>query len=839
MNGDRHASAGVRAEKTVLPPALQIVVLPDWTLGSVASAVRSASSWLLLLTWGPDRDDLDQFGVLELGALQVMTLAPWLTAAALASPRAEGRSDLFTRLAPSEVAQIHAPDALLLRVDRVRFALGALTGGQGDPGAEVIARLSDAGVVIDWRWAPVRLRPMAHPVLPAWASSRPWIYGLGEPSNHAPVRMLAAPGMGPWSRVGRLGYDGQLVAMDGDSRDDLSISPVALLSTRPGPRSVPVWPRGEDTNDAFPLGFAWEQGLPGDIPLMRFHDPARALDFVGIAGQSFPGCHPSRMLGWAREDAVALAPAAEATPLGRRVLVQDGEGGWATQTPDDVGTTCQPRGMLIADARPGTRPVFVGSQDGRPVLDTAISTTTTDVALVGHVWIEDGSDRTPLTGSDGLTLGYMERLSPGARSSVRDHSAPSPRRSKWQHSLEALSSPTFHPGDSIVRRRVRALAATKTGRATRESIGRIRASSRRVLLVLPWLTPGGADTFLRALINDLSGKGFECDIVLTHSRDESPPDGSDAFRGLVNSITCPADDCPGTPLPVLVRDLVHTRRTGHIAICGGWHLYEALPGLRRALPGVGVLDILFNDVGHIARNRQYAAFIDTTTCAYRGLQDALIDRYGASPDDVPLVYIGVDVDRFRPLNPVDRAAQRRRLGFDPSRPLWAFLGRLSEEKRVLDFLEAVSRLPASVDAQILIQGEGPAADEVHAAAALVPRDVIVRPFADDPLATMQVIDSYVLTSRVEGIPLAVMEAAACGAVLVATAVGGVPEVVQSGRTGYLAQALNVGTIASALVALSETPSWMRADMGRAARDLVVSRMRWSQTVDAYEALFSR
>jgi glycosyltransferase involved in cell wall biosynthesis len=96
----------------------------------------------------------------------------------------------------------------------------------------------------------------------------------------------------------------------------------------------------------------------------------------------------------------------------------------------------------------------------------------------------------------------------------------------------------------------------------------------------------------------------------------------------------------------------------------------------------------------------------------------------------------------------------------------------------------------------------------------------------------------VLTSSSEGMPVALMEAAACGVPVVATAVGGVPELVEHGLTGLLAPAGDVSAVAAALERLLSEPDAAR-EMGRAARRRAEERFSIRREADALLALWDR
>ena len=366
-----------------------------------------------------------------------------------------------------------------------------------------------------------------------------------------------------------------------------------------------------------------------------------------------------------------------------------------------------------------------------------------------------------------------------------------------------------------------------------------RADARSVLIVLPWMTVGGADFFIRDLARDLGALGMESHVVLTYPGAESPPDNRSALRPMVRSLTCAPDDHPGEHLADVVNRIGRKHRVGTMLVCGGWQIYEALPGLRSALPGTRVVDILFNDFGHIENNRRYSPWIDVTVCAFPGLQDLLVRSHGEDPERTRTIFIGIDTSRFSPASGALRAEIRGQMGLDPNRPVWGYAGRISTEKCLPNFIHALEALGDAVPAQVVIQGDGPADADLADAIAATGVEVVRRGFQPDQLPALQAMDAYVLPSRVEGIPLAIMEAAACGAVPVASAVGGVPDLVLPGFSGYLAAPDDPGALAAALLALAGTPDWLASEMAANARAIVRRRMTWTQTVRDYAALISQ
>jgi glycosyltransferase involved in cell wall biosynthesis len=175
----------------------------------------------------------------------------------------------------------------------------------------------------------------------------------------------------------------------------------------------------------------------------------------------------------------------------------------------------------------------------------------------------------------------------------------------------------------------------------------------------------------------------------------------------------------------------------------------------------------------------------------------------------------VDTEQFRP--PAHRAEGPVRL---------LTVGRLVEQKRVDRFLLLLSRLRAAgTGARGVIVGDGPLRAELERQAAdlrLGPHEVEFRGAVREMAPVYGEADLLLLTSDHEGTPNVVLEAMACGLPVVATRVGGVPDIVRHGETGYLVQP---GEEVAALEILQGliADAALRRTLGGQARDYVLER----------------
>lgn len=207
---------------------------------------------------------------------------------------------------------------------------------------------------------------------------------------------------------------------------------------------------------------------------------------------------------------------------------------------------------------------------------------------------------------------------------------------------------------------------------------------------------------------------------------------------------------------------------------------------------------------------------------------ASMDRLAGSGARGRLVPNGVDTETFRP---GDRRAARASLGLAGAGPLVLVVGHLIPRKDPLLAL-AVFRGGAPPDARLCFVGRGPLAGELRravAAAGLEARVAIVGEAPPETLASYyRAADALLLTSHREGRPNVVLEALASGLPVVATAVGGTPELLAD-LPGSLAPDGDVDALAARLAAVLADPP------EPAACRAAVAGLSWSASLDALDA----
>jgi len=174
------------------------------------------------------------------------------------------------------------------------------------------------------------------------------------------------------------------------------------------------------------------------------------------------------------------------------------------------------------------------------------------------------------------------------------------------------------------------------------------------------------------------------------------------------------------------------------------------------------------------------------------------DAYGADPRRVRVIANGCDAGIFRPQS---RGAVRAALGIEPDARLVVYVGRLVAEKGLRELLAAAALLAAADrHLQLALVGEGPLRGELERWIAANPGTCVRLPGAQAPADVarwMAASDLVTLPSYSEGHPNVLVEALACGRPVVATPVGGIPEVVDA-ASGVLVKPRDVPALVEGL-----------------------------------------
>lgn len=318
-----------------------------------------------------------------------------------------------------------------------------------------------------------------------------------------------------------------------------------------------------------------------------------------------------------------------------------------------------------------------------------------------------------------------------------------------------------------------------------------------------------------------------------------------------------ADACAGT-------DLVHSH-TWYANFAG--HLASLLHGVPHVVSAHSLEPLRPWKAEQLGGGYAISSYVERTSyeaaaaviAVSAAMRDDVLASYPAiDPSRVHVVHNGIDTDDWSPRADPSRV---RSLGVDPDRPSVVFVGRITRQKGLPLFLRACASLPPEV--QIVLCAGAPDTPEIIAeveglvASLRASRAGVVwipemLPRAD-VVALLTAATAFACPSIYEPLGIVNLEAMACETAVVATATGGIPEVVVPGETGLLVpieQATDgtgtpldpdryVADFASALTSVVSDPA-RAAAMGRAGRERAISSFSWGaiaeRTVEVYRSV---
>jgi glycosyltransferase involved in cell wall biosynthesis len=237
--------------------------------------------------------------------------------------------------------------------------------------------------------------------------------------------------------------------------------------------------------------------------------------------------------------------------------------------------------------------------------------------------------------------------------------------------------------------------------------------------------------------------------------------------------------------------------------------------------------------------RRLASMTTALVAVSPQVRDDLVALGVAPRDRFVVIRLGIELDRRVAPDQDGRLESRRYLGIPPDRFAVGWIGRMTAVKRTDDVLIAFRRLRDSgVDACLCLVGDGP--DRTHlerrAHELGVVRDTVFLGYQEDVAPYYAAFDALVLPSGNEGTPVSAIEALAAGRPVVATRVGGVPDVVRDGEDGFLVEAGATDDLADRLERLARDPE-LRERMGEQGRARVLPRYAVDRLVDDVDRLY--
>ena len=258
----------------------------------------------------------------------------------------------------------------------------------------------------------------------------------------------------------------------------------------------------------------------------------------------------------------------------------------------------------------------------------------------------------------------------------------------------------------------------------------------------------------------------------------------------------------------------------------GWSFHERMSPRTRRL--------------YVLLERFAARFSDALVVVARpDIEKGLREGIGR-PEQYHLIRSAIPLEEFSP-SPGLRRAAREELGLPPEAPVLGSLGRFSEQKNPLDWVEAAGRVGRALpECRFLLVGDGPLRPQVEAALERegIAGRALLTGLRRDAGRMLAAMDVFLLTSLWEGLPRTLPQAMSMELPVVANRVDGTAEAVLPGETGFLCRPGDVEGLASACLSLLRGVAMRRA-FGERGRQLARSQFDLRGMIADIEALYAR
>ncbi|MNF52428.1 D-inositol 3-phosphate glycosyltransferase [compost metagenome] len=348
-------------------------------------------------------------------------------------------------------------------------------------------------------------------------------------------------------------------------------------------------------------------------------------------------------------------------------------------------------------------------------------------------------------------------------------------------------------------------------------------AGKRLLLLIPWLEPGGADRCNLDILRVLARDGWELTVVASLAAEHR---WLDRFLALTADVWVLPDFLVAEQAFDFLAYLLASRKPDLVLLSNSAFAYDAVGFIQERCPGLPLIDLnhmeeAWDAGGHPGSAVKHSALLNRHWVVSGHLRQWLVD-HGVEAGKVEVLHWFADIERWKPC-PARRAEVRARLGIDPECVLIAYAGRLCQQKRPDLFAASLHELARShAGFAALVMGDGELSGQLRNDLwryGLTDRVRMLGWQDEEQLCELfQAADILFLPSAGEGIALVLYEAMACGLAVVATKVGGQAELV-SAECGFLVarsspeqEAMDYAT---ALGALLDDPALLQR-MGRSS-----------------------
>jgi glycosyltransferase involved in cell wall biosynthesis len=250
-------------------------------------------------------------------------------------------------------------------------------------------------------------------------------------------------------------------------------------------------------------------------------------------------------------------------------------------------------------------------------------------------------------------------------------------------------------------------------------------------------------------------------------------------------------------------------------------------------------------IGGFLRNRilEFTSRLDNVVIIVsQKAKEKMVEAKAISARKTIVIYNGIDINRFKFQDKEKREKVRKALNLKESDKVLISVGRLFRAKGYPYLIEAIKILKKQYpDIVLLVLGKGRKRIELEKQIRgyNLTQNIFLLGRKENVPYYLNASDIFVMSSLWEGLPLSLLEAMVCGLPVVATNVGGIPEIVDEGHSGFLVESKNSLALAKKISYVLNSSPEIRRKMGEVGRKIVEEKFSLDKMVKNYESLYEK
>jgi len=313
----------------------------------------------------------------------------------------------------------------------------------------------------------------------------------------------------------------------------------------------------------------------------------------------------------------------------------------------------------------------------------------------------------------------------------------------------------------------------------------------KLLVCITWMKVGGVERVILNILESLDKNKFEIYIITSLPNENK---WEPKFKKHAKQIFHLPKAASKKNHSWFIAELAERKAFDSILITNNIPAYEALPNIKSQNPKTTILDLLHTHGrpqekdAFLPFSSRYDQYIDKHIVISNYLKNYFLKKYKVSSEKFEVIYNSVDTETLN----YTPSKEKWRLKLDPAKQKFivCFVGRLADDKNPLRVVEIANVLVNEKKVKNLlfvIAGEGPLKKKLTEVVNRynLTKNIILLGHVESVLEVMASSDLIIITSDMEGIPLSALEAMSVGTPVVASAVGGLPEIIDHKKDGYL------------------------------------------------------